>query len=256
MKHSIFTILIFLTSALQINAQTNDSIPSWRQNQIKKIVELIKNEDFSHLSEMIRFPIKRPNPIPDIENKESFLRYCPTLFDYNFKQKLINAKFTSDNTISRDDDFGLLYGYIWLNKTGEIIALNYNSDKELSTQKKLTDEAKSSIHPSVKDWKTNIMVCKSDKYIIRIDLMDDLTLRYASWSIPKSVSDKPDIVLFNGIEEFQGTRGGVTYTFQNSKWKYVIDKVNICEKDEDCGLFFKLLISDQENRKTRLQEVK
>lgn len=256
MKHSIFTILIFLTFALQINAQTNDSIPSWRQNQIKKIVELIKNDDFSRLSEMIRYPIKRPNPIPDIENKESFLRYCSTLFDDNFKQKLINAKFTGGNTISRDGDFGLLYGYIWLNKGGEIIALNYNSEKELSMQKKLTDETKSLIHPSVKDWKTNIMVCKSDKFIIRIDLTDDLYLRYASWSYPKSISDKPDLVLMNGIEVFQGIRGGVTYTFQNSKWKYVIEKVNICEKDEDCGLFFKLLISDQEKRKTRLQELK
>jgi len=256
MKHSILTILIFLAFTVQINAQTNDSIPSWRQNQIKKIVELIKNDEFSRLSEMIRYPIKRPNPIPDIENKESFLRYCSTLFDDNFKQKLINAKFTSDNTISRDGDFGLLYGYIWLNRAGEIIALNYNSDKELSMQKKLTDETKSLIHPSVKDWKTNIMVCKSDKFIIRIDLMDDLTLRYASWSIPKSISDKPDLVLFNGIEEFHGTSGGVTYIFQNSKWKYAIEKVNICEKDEDCGLFFKLLISDQEKRKTRLQEVK
>jgi hypothetical protein len=100
------------------------------------------------------------------------------------------------------------------------------------------------------------MVCKSDKFIIRIDLTDDLYLRYASWSFPKSISDKPDLILINGIEEFHGTSGGVTYTFQNSKWKYVIDKVNICEKDEDCGLFFKLLISDQEKRKTRLQAIK
>jgi|WetSurMetagenome_2_1015567.scaffolds.fasta_scaffold258519_1 hypothetical protein len=256
MKHPIFGILIILTFALQINAQTNDSIPSWRQAQINKIVDLIKNDNFSQLSEVIRFPIKRPNPVPDIENKESFLRYCPTLFDDNFKQKLINAKFTPDNTISRDDDFGLLYGYIWLNKNGEIIALNYNSDKELLTQKKLTDETRSLIHPSVKNWKKNMMVCKSDKFIIRIDLMDDLTLRYASWSIPKSISDKPDLVLFNGTEEFHGTRGGVTYTFQNSKWKYVIDRVDICEKGEDCGLFFKLLISDQEKRKTRMEGIK
>ena len=256
MKHSIFSIFIILMFALQIKAQTNDSIPQWRQDQINKIVDLIKNDDFSGLSELIKYPLKRPQPIPDIHNKDSFMLYCSTLFDDNFKQKLINAKFTPDNTINRNDDFGLFYGYIWLNKTGKIIALNYNSDKELLLQKTLTEQAKSSINSSVKKWKTNIIVCKSDKFLFRIDLLDDNTLRYASWSLPKSISDKPDLVLLNGVEEFQGTMAGVTYTFQNSKWKYVIDKVDICENDDDCGLFFKLLISDQEKRNIRLTEIK
>jgi hypothetical protein len=205
---------------------------------------------------LIRYPLKRPNPIPEIINKESFMLYCSTLFDDNFKQKLSNAKFTSNNTINRNDDFGLFYGYIWLNKSGKIIALNYNSDKELLLQKTLKNEARSLIHPSVKKSKSNIIVCHSDKILIRIDLLDDLTLRYASWSYPKTINDKPDLVLLNGVEELHGTTGGVTYTFQNSKWKYVIDKVNICENDEDCGLFFKLLINDQEQRKTRLEEIK
>ena len=263
MKYSIFSILIILLFAFQVTAQTNDSIPLWRQNQINKIVDCIKNDNYSQLSELIRYPIKRPHPIPAIVGKESFMLYCTTLFDDNFKQKLMSIKFTSDNTINRNDDFGFFYGYIWLNKSGKIIALNYNSDKELLLQKTLKNEASSLIHPSVslihpsvKKSKSSIIVCHSDKILIRIDKLDDLSLRYASWSYPKTIKDKPDLVIQNGVEELHGATGGVTYTFKNSKWKYVIDKVNIGENEEMCGLFFKLLINDQEQRKTRLQEIK
>jgi hypothetical protein len=256
MKHSIFSVLIILLFALQVTAQMNDSIPLWRQNQISKIVDCIKNDNYSELSELIRYPIKRPNPIPALVSKESFMLYCSTLFDDNFKQKLINIKFMSNNTINRNDDFGFFYGYIWINKSGKIIALNYNSDKELLIQKTLKNEAKSLIQTSVKKSESTIILCHSDKILIRIDLLNNLTLRYASWSYPKTIHDKPDLVLLNGVEELHGTTGGVTYTFKNSRWKYVIDKVDISENDKEGGLFFKLLINDQEQRKTRLTEIK
>ena len=256
MKHFSLILITVLSLYLQINAQTVHTIPVWRQNQIDRIVDLIKNDRVLQLSELVQYPLKRRNPIPDIKDKESFILYYSILFDNNFKLKLINAKYTTDNTIDRYDGFGLLSGDIWLNESGEIITINHISEMEIFLQKMLTSDIKAMIYPSINDWNENILVAESEKFIIRIDLLADNSLRYVSWSKPKSISDKPDLILFNGNQEFQGTAGGILYTFKNSNWTYLINQRDICADDEDCGLFLELFLNDQEKSKIRLNEIK
>lgn len=255
MKRIFLNILTIFFAIFITKAQTEDSIPSWRQEQLHKIQEYLKNDNILQLANLVNYPLKRINPIPDIETKQAFILYYSTLFDKEFKQKIINTEFTTDNTIDKQY-FGLFSGSLWIDNSGKIISINYKSEKEKVLQSTLTKELKSIIHSSVNKWKENILVSESDKFIIRIDLLADHNFRYVSWNKPKSISDKPDLILHNGEQEFQGSMGGVSYKFKNSKWTYIIEQIDMCEVEKDCGLFLKLLLNNEQKLKTRLKEVK
>lgn len=189
------------------------------------------------------------NPVPNIRNKEEFIRYYSRVFDSAFIAKLINTKFDSTNTINHYIGFGLFNGDIWLYDDGRIMTVNYQSPAEKELLRKIQSETEKRIHPSVKPWVRNIVVCENEKFLVRVDLMEDEKLRYVCWSKPKQISDKPDLILYNGVQEFQGTMGGVTYTFQNDNYYYQIDEVNMAETEEKAGVFLRIFKSknDLEN---------
>jgi len=70
------------------------------------------------------------------------------------------------------------------------------------------------------------------------------------------MNDKPDLVLFNGIEDTHGSMGGWSWTFKNGDWTYVVDNVQMCEDDKDCGLFLRLLLKGQDHSVIKLKETK
>lgn len=243
-------------ASFNLLGQSGTPISGVRKSQIDKIVDLIRNDRISQLSELVSYPLARPNPIPNIESKESFILYYPTLFDAEFKQKLINAKFSSENTIDNYMGCGLLQGDIWLEDNGKITTINHSSPSEIELQRAMTREIASWMYPSVKEWKKNLVLCKSKVFLIRVDLLDDNSLRYISWSNPKTISDKPDLVLYKGDQEFHGTIGGERFTFKNGEWTYIVDYFRTCEKEQNCGWFLTLLQNGQEKSKTRLTEIK
>ena len=82
------------------------------------------------------------------------------------------------------------------------------------------------------------------------------SLRYVAWAKGNPMSATPDLVLENGVQEFQGTAGGVTYTFRNKDWTYIVDQVDLCESEENCGKFIRILQGEEEKYKFRCIEVK
>ena len=251
----VATILILLNASLSI-AQESKALPLWRATQISILTELIRNNYVQQLAELIEYPLERQNPIPDIQSKEEFILHYPVLFDSDFKLKLTTVKFNTNNTIDRSNGFGLLNGEIWLNSNGKIIAINQHSAAELELIKDLTYEISTLVHPSVHQWKKNILVCETDKFLIRIDMLEDDSLRYVSWSNNKGIKEKPDLVLLNGKREFHGTSGGETYSFTNSGWRYELDKDVLTEKGEEAGHFLKIFKGEDEIVCYRCEEVK
>ena len=115
-----------------------------------------------------------------------------------------------------------------------------------------TAKLKSLVHPSVNEWEKNILVGRSNNLTIRVDRTVK-GLRYASWSKGHSMAEKPDLIIFNGAEEAQGTMGGSTWTFKNGNWTYVIDDVRSCENEDQCGLFLRLYLKSAEKDIIRLK---
>ena len=211
-KYIVTTSLLFIIP-LKSFAQIPDEIKA----QFQKIIYLIENDSVNQLSNMIEYPLKRENPIPDIKNPKEFIRYYPIIFDKAFKDKL---KLYKDSEIfDHNGGYGLVgdifNGQLWLSYDGKkITAINYQSEIELKLKEDITKINQSKIHSSVSQWIDNRMVCKGKGIIIRIDNTKQ-GLRYVSWTGGHNVSDKPDLVLFNGKETALGTMG-------LHQWKMVI----------------------------------
>jgi hypothetical protein len=257
MRHRLLLIVSIFFIAQNLSSQTQERIDRGR-TQFRKIIELVRHDDIRQLAELIEYPLIRPDPIPNIETKESFILYYPTLFDDRFKEMLLDTtRSLSDVFVDPHSFFvGLFRGEIYVNDDGLINRINYNSIKETELKNTLNKETLSLMHPSIKKWKENIIVCKSENFLIRIDLMEDNTLRYISWSSPKTIRDKPDLILLGGNEEVHGEMGGEAFSFKNGDWIYMIDEVSMCEDDSKCGIFLRLIQKDEEKQTIRMNRIK
>jgi hypothetical protein len=212
------------------------------------VVKWIRYDSISKLAGLINFPLKRENPLPDISTRDEFIMYYPILIDSQFKRKLLD--YDDSDIFYHNGSYGLVggkfWGEIWIDEDGKIETINYRSDKEIELQMHLTSEIQNQIYPSVKAWKKNILVCETEKYLVRVDMLDNDDLRYVAWRKPKIINEKPDVILYNGVQEFQGTMGGVTYTFHNNRYYYQIDEVDMAESENEIGLFLRMYKSKKD----------
>jgi hypothetical protein len=237
-KKIIFLIITIWVGNYNCIAQDSTQI----KKNFQKIVKLIRADSISELVNQINFPLSRPNPIPDISTSHDFVLYAPILFDSSFKIKLLS--YNDSDVFEHHGYYGLVggpfSGDIWMDENGMIRSINYHSDAELKLQAKLTHKIQNKIYPSVKMWKENIYVCETIKFLIRVDLLDNDEFRYVAWNKPKTITEKPDLILSQGVQEFQGTMGGVTYTFSNGQYYYQIDQRDMAESEDQIGLFLRI----------------
>jgi len=252
MKPILFSViaLFFSSHCLQDNAQ------ELIKRRYRQIINLVDHDDAKALSKLIAYPIRRPNPLPDIATNKQFVAYYSTIFDAKFKQLLRQY---DESYIFERQGFGLVggpfSGELWIDYTGKIMTINYESAQETELRIKLTESIKAHAHPSIRDWIENVLVCRSNNLLIRIDRTAK-GLRYVSWSKGHTIADEPDLILYNGNQESHGTGGGWTWTFTNGGWTYIIDQVDLCDNAYKCGLFLRLLFRGKEFSSTRMQRSK
>ena len=117
----------------------------------------------------------------------------------------------------------MLYnGVMWVDTDGKVIAVNTQNATEQAHAEKLITQDKQSLHSNIKTFQKPILDWKTANYRVRVDNLGDGNFRYASWSIDKSPSDKPDIVLINGDITFEGSGGNHHYTFKNGRYSYIL----------------------------------
>lgn len=252
MKKILFvSVFLFMASVCKAD------VPKAIIKRYRLIISLIKENKVNELASLINYPLIRQNPLKDIANEKEFIAYYPILIDNAFKREL--TLYADSDIFEHHGQYGLVggpfSGDIWLYEDGNIAAINYSSYHEKKLQDQLTKKIQSEIYPGVNSWKTNILVCKSKNLLIRIDETNK-GLRYICWSNGHPISSKPDLVLYNGIEEAQGTMGGWTWTFKNGDWTYIIDDVEICETEDKCGFFLRLIFKDSDKKAVRLKEIK
>lgn len=74
------------------------------------------------------------------------------------------------------------------------------------------------LHRSLRTFKDLIQIFHTSAHCIRIDEMPDGSFRYASWQLPKEMSDEPDLIIRNG--RFDDERG--VYIFTNEGYSYAV----------------------------------
>ena len=186
------------------------------------VIAAFKAEDKTAIAAHIRYPLKRQYPLPDIKNEAGFI----TRFDEVFDDELV-AVIGSSNINTDWDSVGwrgimLNNGVIWVDTDGKVIAVNTQNTTEQAHAEKLIAQDKLSLHSSIKTFHKPILDWKTENYRVRVDNLGDGNFRYVSWSIDKSPSDKPDIVLINGDITFEGSGGNHHYTFKNGRYSYVL----------------------------------
>ncbi len=243
--------LLLIGAILAFNFNINGQSRKVAYSMGKKILTLINQNKPAELAKYVHYPLKRPNPIPDIQNAKEFVAYYPNLFDAKFK-KLI-PKFSQKEVFVRNGTYGMVgdvfHGEIWFDETG-IVSINYFSDKEMALEKSLSRMIKSVMHPSVNQWESNVFVASSKNLLVRVDRLVSGELRYASWSKGRPISQKPDLVILNGEEGHEGTLGSTFWTFTNHNWKYTFLNQEACENcDQDS---YELLLEENGVEKSRV----
>ena len=251
------TVTILILAFLFVANNSYASIDLIIIKRFRQIIKLVESDNPKELSKLIDYPLKRENPLPDIKNANDFIAYYPTIFDSSFKRLL--KQYNDSVIFEHNDAYGLVggnfTGEIWIDENGKISSINYSSKDEQKTKRILINKIKKEIYPAVNTWDENVIVAKSEKLLIRVDRTNK-GLRYVCWAKGKTVRDQPDIILYNGIEEAQGTMGGWTWTFKNGDWTYIVDDAEMCDDPKNCGLFLKLLFKDKSKSTIKLNEIK
>ena len=240
--------LIIISKAVIITAAAQNSVSSSAIKNFHRIVALIQDDSVKTLATLVDYPLARQNPLPDIKSPQQFIKYYPVLIDASFKQKLLSFK--DSDIFYSEGNYAIGNGEMWMDGSGKISAINYSSAKEQKLKQEITQRTQQKMYPGINNWISNVKVLKSDKFLIRIDKTAK-GLRYVSWHKGENMSDKPDLILYNGIAEAEGTQGGWTWTFKNGKWEYIVEDNKMCENVKDCGYFLVVSLNGKEVFKDR-----
>ena len=189
---------------------------------ISPVIAAFEANDKAAIAALVRYPLKRRYPIPDIKNEAEFINR----FDEVFDDELV-AVIGSSNINTNWDSIGwrgimLNNGVMWVDTDGKIIAVNTQNTKEQTLAKSLIEQGKQSLHASINTFEKPVLDWKTANYHIRIDDLGDRNYRYAVWSSDKRPKDKPDMVLSNGDVTVSGTGGNHHYTFKNGRYSYIL----------------------------------
>lgn len=215
-------VILFLIFNCFISAQSKGSDYSENEN-IQNIITLFQKKDIRAISKIVRYPLRREYPIPDIKNEREFAKRFNDLFDQRVMKEI------SESEISDWSEAGwrgimLNHGTLWIDSEGKIIALNHQSEWERKLRLKIIEEQRNNLHRSLKSFKNPQYVFRTKHYLIRIDELESGKYRYASWKKDGIQSSMPDLILSNGDLQFSGSGGNHTFTLRKGDCTYTVTR--------------------------------
>ena len=225
------SILIILLITFSLTDSYSQLSKTEYEDVVKYFVGCIKDKDIDKLNSIISYPIQRPYPIPPIRNKQEFKNRYSEIFDDNLTSSITNSNIKEDWSDLGWRGIMLHNGIVWIDYNGKLTAINYTSDKEKSIEEKWIKYQKELLHTDLKNFKKPIHTIESDKFIVRIDLLENEKYRYASWSKHSEISSKPNLVINKGERRADGSSGNHYFTFVNGEYRYIV-YVNIFGTNE------------------------
>lgn len=215
-KKNLFLILL-LFYANFLSAQT---VKPEYQKCIKSFIDNVKSDNREAVAEMVFYPLKREYPIPDVVDKADFINRYAEIFDSTLRNEI-----TTSDPAKNWSDMGwrgimLNKGNIWMDFDGLLTSINYQSKAEIDLKKKLIAAQKKELDSSIAFFQIPICILETDKFKIRIDNLGNKNYRYVSWSIDKSMSEKPDLIIYRGNFVVEGSGGNHQYEFKKENYTY------------------------------------
>ncbi len=202
----------------------------------QNVVEAFKTNNPAVIAAQISYPLKRPRPVPAVKDEQDFITRFDMLFDEPFRRAIANSTPQDWQIMGwRGTMFG--NGDIWLDDDGKIRTINNMTPKEQIYADELTQKEISAMHPSLRTFKRSEVVFDISLGHGRIDAIEnpndeyDISYRYAFWNKGKDVSEKPDMLIQNGVIDVQGSAGNTYYTFENGDYTYRFQIIYVGNED-------------------------
>ncbi|WP_157558233.1 hypothetical protein [Niabella aurantiaca] len=219
MKTGAILLSLFMIMQQALHAQTG-MLTNTQQDDVNKLIRAAKAGNKQQIASLVAYPLKRTYPLEDIKSNDEMLMRFDTIFDPVLLRQIARSKTENWKAMGWR---GLMLdnGVLWMDDAGKIIAINHQSEKEKKLQEKAIQKDKKKLPPSLQGFVKPLYNITTERFRIRIDELAGDRLRYASWS-RKRGNKEPDLVLYNGIFEAQGSGGNHTITFTNGQHRYVV----------------------------------
>jgi hypothetical protein len=113
-------------------------------------------------------------------------------------------------------------GDVWLDFSGALIALNYESNLEKKKRQQLEERVKLDLHPSVMDFEKNMLEMETEGYKLRVDNIGNNVYRLVVCDIELQTNQEPTTIALKGKRVSEGSGGNHHYTFTGENKFYKV----------------------------------
>jgi hypothetical protein len=213
MKFALILIILATVNAEELS-QTDIK-------NVSHLIDVFKSNDSDAIANSIAYPLKREYPISIIRNKNELMLKFESVFSNSLKSLIIKS--TPSDNWSRVGYRGVMLndGDVWIDDEGKILAINITSPMEQKIIDKRISDIRNGLNKKLQAFKRPVCDFVTKSFRIRIDEVEK-GYRYASWKIKDNESQEPQIILFGGEFNFDGSGGSGTYIFKNGRYIYRI----------------------------------
>jgi hypothetical protein len=241
MKSTFILIAVSIATATTTFGQ-NNGLKKEQIQSIQKLINTFKAKDKAKIADLISYPLRRQYPLKDVQNKNDLIKRFDDIFDKDFLDKVAKSKISDWSEVGWR---GIMFddGALWINDDGKIVTVNYQSSKEKQLLVNAIQADNNQLPKSLQDFEKPAYLIFTKNYKIRIDEKAEGIYRYAAWKI-KNAKSEPDIIIENGVMEFQGSGGNHTITFKNNGYTYVVS-INVIGTADDPDATLEVLKDDK-----------
>jgi hypothetical protein len=217
---STFILLAVLILTGTIAFGQNSELKKEQIQSIQKLINVFKTKNKTKIADLISYPLRREYPLKDVKDKNDFIQRFDDIFDKEFVDHVAKSKM---NDWSEVGWRGIMLddGTIWIDDEAKIMTVNYQSAKEKELLANAIQADKNQLPKSLQDFEKPVYLIFTKNYKIRVDETKEGIYRYAAWKI-KNIKSDPDLIIENGVLEFQGSGGNHTITFNNNGYTYTV----------------------------------
>ena len=235
--------ILIITCALyciRLSAQ-NPELSTSEKHAIRAFVNDLKYGRKELVAAAMHYPMEREYPLMPIMSEKEFIDHYEEFIDAPFIESVKSAEWKRIGWRGICCGSGILWGDV--DDNGEFYAYSYwLNQKGQRVWKEAVERQRKKLYPGLKAFKEPVFMFKTAKYIIRVDLMTDDTYRYASWRQDNVISSKPDLIIYGGVLNVEGTLHEKYYSFTNGDYEYEIGPGS-CSQNSD----FELTVSKKGN---------
>ena len=229
MKSTFILIAVIIATATTTFGQ-NSELKKEQIQSIQKLINSFKTYNKAKIADLIYYPLRREYPLKDVKDKNDFIQRFDDIFDKEFIDHVAKSKM---NDWSEVGWRGIMLdnGTLWIDDDGKIMTVNYQSPKEKQLLVNAIQADKNQLPKSLQDFEKPAYLIFTKNYKIRIDEKAEGIYRYAAWKI-KTTKSEPNLIIENGVLEFQGSGGNHTITFKNDVYTYIVSIIELGTADD------------------------